>query len=83
MLAASNFGEYTVGLHPLVETPKEAVESLPFGQTYFSQLGLPICEVGTNLRMNYRQSQKWRQRLCGSPKRSLARCEAAGGPLTL
>lgn len=38
VLAAPDLGKYTVGLHTLVETPEEAVESLPIGQTYFSQL---------------------------------------------
>jgi hypothetical protein len=38
MLATPDLGKYTVGLHTLIETPEEAVESLPIGQTYFSQL---------------------------------------------
>lgn len=41
MLAAPYLGKYAIGLHALVETPEETVESLSLGQTYFSQLGLP------------------------------------------
>ena len=42
MLAPPDFRKNAIGLHTLIKTPEETVESLSLGDTHFSQVGLPL-----------------------------------------
>ena len=42
VLTTPDFRKNPVGLHTLVKAPQETVKRLPFSDTYFSQVGLPL-----------------------------------------